>query len=213
MGRPGAGGHLPGTPRLRGHPQLLLHWTLHLRWLLWYLYHLCSPPIKPSWPADPIFVYSGGSSSTMTPMACLESCQATQLSQDYTRKLVIGLSQGTHCFCGFDYEQKLAASSEPVSANPFLQMWRCFQHPCAPFPAALPQLGSAGSHPLFFLFISLFTAWRRAPPAPSRAARRTGRPVQESLTPSTVAGREAPLLSTRFASIADLFLPRILTLL
>ena len=33
---------------------------------------------------------------------------------NHCRALVVGISEGTHCLCGFDYERKLAAGSKQI---------------------------------------------------------------------------------------------------
>ena len=46
----------------------------------------------------------------MTPYLCLENCMGQQLHQRYDKNLVVGITQGTMCLCGYDYELKKAAS-------------------------------------------------------------------------------------------------------
>ena len=45
----------------------------------------------------------------MTPYQCMRNCQAQQLHQRYDKQLVVGMTQGTVCLCGYDYERKKAA--------------------------------------------------------------------------------------------------------
>ena len=66
-----------------------------------------TPPLPPD---DPVFRYSGGEDSVMTPYLCLENCMGQQLHQRYDKNLVVGITQGTMCLCGYDYELKKAAA-------------------------------------------------------------------------------------------------------
>ena len=58
---------------------------------------------------DPVFQYSGGEGDSMTPYDCLKNCMAQQLHQRYDKEMVFGITQGTICLCGYDYEKKKAA--------------------------------------------------------------------------------------------------------
>ena len=51
-----------------------------------------------------MFRYSGGGDPAMTPYMCLENCMRQQLHQRYDKELFFGLTQGTRCLCGYDYE-------------------------------------------------------------------------------------------------------------
>ena len=46
----------------------------------------------------------------MTPYMCMENCMGQQLHQRYDKNLVVGITQGTMCLCGYDYELKKAAA-------------------------------------------------------------------------------------------------------
>ena len=71
--------------------------------------HLGPPALtEPS--DDPVFRYSGGEDNLMTPYLCLENCMGQQLHQRYDKNLVVGITQGTMCLCGYDYELKKAAA-------------------------------------------------------------------------------------------------------
>merc|ERR1719210_622224 len=59
---------------------------------------------------DPVFQYSGGQDAGMTPYLCLQNCMAQQAHQRYDKELVVGLTQGDLCLCGYDYAQKLQAN-------------------------------------------------------------------------------------------------------
>ena len=59
---------------------------------------------------DPVFRYSGGEDDVMTPYMCMENCMGQQLHQRYDKNLVVGITQGTMCLCGYDYELKKAAA-------------------------------------------------------------------------------------------------------
>ena len=58
---------------------------------------------------DPLFRYSGGEDAAMTPYMCLENCMRQQLHQRYDKDLFFGITQGSMCLCGYDYEIKKAA--------------------------------------------------------------------------------------------------------
>ena len=57
-----------------------------------------------------MFRYSGGEDDVMTPYMCMENCMGQQLHQRYDKNLVVGITQGTMCLCGYDYELKKAAA-------------------------------------------------------------------------------------------------------
>ena len=64
-----------------------------------------------------MFRYSGGEDSVMTPYLCLENCMGQQLHQRYDKNLVVGITQGTMCLCGYDYELKKAAACKYIAAS------------------------------------------------------------------------------------------------
>ena len=63
---------------------------------------------------DPVFQYSGGEDEAMTPYQCLKNCMAQQLHQRYDKEMVFGITQGTVCLCGYDYEKKKYAGCKYV---------------------------------------------------------------------------------------------------
>ena len=44
----------------------------------------------------------------MTPYMCLENCMRQQLHQRYDKDMFFGITQGTRCLCGYDYELRKA---------------------------------------------------------------------------------------------------------
>ena len=73
-------------------------------------YPSLSSPLQFHSSDDPVFRYSGGEDDVMTPYMCLENCMGQQLHQRYDKNMVVGITQGTMCLCGYDYELKKAAA-------------------------------------------------------------------------------------------------------
>ena len=71
---------------------------------------------------DPVFRYSGGESDQMTPYMCMENCMSQQLHQRYDKDMFIGITQGTLCLCGYDYELKLSAGSKKALNLKFVEI-------------------------------------------------------------------------------------------
>ena len=65
-----------------------------------------------------MFQYSGGQHPHMTPRTCLTNCLSQQLGQRYDHQLVVGLTQGGLCLCGYDYDTKLAGGGGVTTLSP-----------------------------------------------------------------------------------------------
>ena len=67
-----------------------------------------------------MFRYSGGDDPAMTPYMCLENCMRQQLHQRYDKELFFGLTQGTRCLCGYDYELRKSIGGNIISRGPLV---------------------------------------------------------------------------------------------
>ena len=65
-----------------------------------------------------MFRYSGGDDAAMTPYLCLENCMRQQLHQRYDKELFFGITQGTRCLCGYDYELRKSIGGNIVCRGP-----------------------------------------------------------------------------------------------
>ena len=64
-----------------------------------------------------MFRYSGGDDAAMTPYMCLENCMRQQLHQRYDKELFFGITQGTRCLCGYDYELRKSIGGNIISSG------------------------------------------------------------------------------------------------
>ena len=53
----------------------------------------------------------------MTPYMCLENCMKQQLHQRYDKELFFGITQGTRCLCGYDYELRKSIGGKIISRH------------------------------------------------------------------------------------------------
>ncbi len=65
----------------------------------------------------------------MTPYMCLENCMRQQLHQRYDKELFFGITQGTRCLCGYDYELRKSIGGKIISGHVKFNHISCVQWP------------------------------------------------------------------------------------